>query len=420
MAACALGLLLRARREHASQISWAVGLGASFAALWLTREENMVVVPFLLFAAGAGAYVKWHAGGIRALRAGLLPWIVALGIWAAFVFPVSALNLAHYGVFAKTEFDTRNFKSAYGALSRVKPAVFKPLVPVAKETRRRIYRLSPTFDELRPYIEGVPGSYWESYSESQQDDSNRHEILAGWFAWALRDAVSEAGYYAEGRYPADFYGRLAREVNSACDQHMLECYGPRSTLAPVLHFEYVVDALSAFGPKLADVVGFRDIGLDPIPSVATDEQQVLFRALTGNQLTPTGVFQPEVEAVASDVPSDALPEQRRLATSRSVTLGIILRAYQTLTWPLAVIAILFYGYFTVGVVRTRVLNKTWLVLTALLLLLVARITLVSYLDVTSLRVSPGAYLHEVYPVMLSFAVIAPLAGLSQLGRSVHS
>jgi hypothetical protein len=47
--------------------AWAAGLGISFAALWLTREERVVVLPFLTFLFGAAL---WRA--IKSRRAVLL------------------------------------------------------------------------------------------------------------------------------------------------------------------------------------------------------------------------------------------------------------------------------------------------------------------------------------------------------------
>ncbi len=67
------------------------------------------------------------------------------------------MNYIHYGVYAKTEMDATSFKSAYGALTRVKPAEVIRYVPVTQETRIRIYEVSPSFKELEGYLE-VP---WE-------------------------------------------------------------------------------------------------------------------------------------------------------------------------------------------------------------------------------------------------------------------
>ncbi len=302
VAACALGLLLRRGTERKSWL-WAVGLGSSFAALCLTREEELVVVPFLMFGAAAAAWFAWKRAGGAGLLNGLAPWLIAAAVWAAIVYAVAAENYVRYGIFAKTEFDAPSYQAAYGALARVKPVEFKPYVPVTKETRQRIAKVSPAFREIDPFIEGIPGAYWEAFSEYQQDDSNRHEILGGWFGWALGDAINSAGYYSNGTYPDAYYRRLAHEVNAACDQRLLDCYPPRSTLMPVWHNSYALDWIPSFGDKLAEVVGFRAIGLDAAPGIGTPEQLALFRELTGDQITPSRSADAGVQAFERVTPT---------------------------------------------------------------------------------------------------------------------
>ena len=64
------------------------------------------------------------------------------------------------------------------------------------------------------------------------------QIPGGWFMWALRDAVAAAGHYSSGTAAADYYRRLANEINIACDEGRLECYGRRATMMAPWHSEY--------------------------------------------------------------------------------------------------------------------------------------------------------------------------------------
>ena len=64
------------------------------------------------------------------------------------------------------------------------------------------------------------------------------DIAGGWFMWALRDAVAAAGHYASGPSAADYYRRLAREINAACADHNLDCEPERASLMPSWRGEY--------------------------------------------------------------------------------------------------------------------------------------------------------------------------------------
>ena len=299
VAACAMGMLLK-QEDGRGATWWAAGLGASFGALWLTREEGMVVLPFLLFSFGAAIFLAWRAHDPGRIWSVGRPWIASVLVWASMVYSIAAVNLIHYGLFAKTEFDAPSFNAAYGALSRLDPQNSSPWCRSRTRHGGSIYPVSAAFKELRPYLEGSVGEMWESTTIPMQDSSNVHEILGSWFEWALRDAVSEAGYYEHGKYPDEFYSRLAREVNDACSRHLLDCYAPRATFLPVWHNSYIQPLLGTFGTKLEEMVGFRGVNLDPIASIGTPEQLDLFRELTGNRITAPQLSSVEIEAVVAD------------------------------------------------------------------------------------------------------------------------
>ncbi len=385
-AACALGLLLRTEEPARRTWPWAAGLGLSFGALWLTREEEMVVLPFLLFICLAAAWFGW----MKAKQGGLINqvglWLGAAVVWAVIVYGVAATNLVRYGVFAKTEFDASSFVAAYGALTRVKPAEFKPFVPVTKETSRRIAKVSPAYAEIEPFIEGIPGAYWEATSELQQTDLNRHEILGGWFMWALRDAVNSAGYYGYGRYPDAFYRRLAEEVNAACQQRLLDCYGPRATLLPVWHNSYALQWVPSFANRLSEVASFRAVRIDPAPGTGTPDQLALFHELTRNGITP----------------GDSSAAGTFGSSTQGRLLNAILRAYQILNPLLAACALVAWGFLMVSLLRRRTELILWAAITGMLILGLSRIGAIAYMNVSSLQVPPGFYTEDAYPAMLAF------------------
>ena len=136
------------------------------------------------------------------------------------------MNWAKYGIYTTCEFRWPKFVAAYGALSRVEHHPWTRYYLLPRETRQRIYAVSPAFRELEPTLEGPPGKAWAAIGHDYYYKGGDDDIVGGWFMWALRDAVAAAGHYRSGKAAALFYGRLANEVNRACDAGLLEA-GPR-------------------------------------------------------------------------------------------------------------------------------------------------------------------------------------------------
>jgi len=283
---CAVGLLILANKYAKWVWLWSVSLGLFLAAFWLTREEGIWLLPSIGIIVLFSVYRSWKS---RKLEGG---WLKPLYLWgSAFILAfvlvsfVSLLNLQLYGLYAKTEFDARPFKSAYGALSRVKPKETLPKVPVSKQTRREIYQLSPAFSELEPYLEGEIGEMWAQLGE--KEEANKDEILGGWFMWALRDAVNSAGYYASGKFPAAYYNRLDDEIDAACSNESLDCFPDRATFFPPWSVEFVRPFFSYLWRGGKFFVTFDGFNPTPSASHGTSENLNLFYDLTRERLQDT-------------------------------------------------------------------------------------------------------------------------------------
>ena len=144
---------------------------------------------------------------------------------------VSTLNYGHYGWFGTVEFRAAAFKDAYGALTRINVGPELPMVPVTRQMREAAYDLSPTFAELRPYLEGELGLHW---ADKENFAPEERQIRGGWFIWALRDAVAAAGHAHNARDALQFYRHMADELNAACEAGRVPARPPRSGFLPPL------------------------------------------------------------------------------------------------------------------------------------------------------------------------------------------
>ena len=211
---------------------WPVLLGIAGAAFWLTREEGVLLAPPVLLMAA------WHLRHHRPFRAALAGPLVAGAVSLALVASVCAVNRYEYGVFRTNDVKGGPFARAYGALVRVDPDQWRRLVPVARETRLRIYAASPAASELQPYLEGDSAHLSTDVDCAALPQPACHDLDGAHFLFALRDAVARAGHYKTARDADRFYTRLAREIDAACDRRALACSARRSGLWPQLSLHY--------------------------------------------------------------------------------------------------------------------------------------------------------------------------------------
>ncbi len=277
---CAIALLARYKNPSGNLAVWSAGLGLSLSAFWLTREEGMWLVPALLIITGFTAVMIFlYEENKKKIAFCVAPFI----IWVFLLGAVSFINFIHYGVFTIVDFKNSSFKDAYGALTRVRHKDWNPKIPVPRETRERIYNVSPAFARLKPFLEGELGRNWTTPPCMHFGICD--DIGGGWFLWAFRNAVARAGYYKTAEEADRFYKTMAREINEACENKSLNCTGRRSTLAPRWHREYTGPFIRKLGDAAWFLVRFKGFSPWPQASVGTYEQLQPFQDIVG-PITP--------------------------------------------------------------------------------------------------------------------------------------
>jgi len=234
-----IGILVRNDRTVKNLIVWVGGLSVFLSWFWLTREEGVWILPFivpiLLFT------------GFKIWREKLSKWKIKLAILTvpfAFLFLsisiISSINYFVYGIYTAVEFENPEFLEAYGSLTRVKDQGWTQYLPVSRKKMKEIYAVSPTFKKLEPYLDGALGKAWATNNNKNnvyfQDPL---DIGGGWFVWAFRDAVAEVGYYKNGKDTMNFYKQLSSEIDTACREKKLDCFGKRKTMMDPFYKEQI-------------------------------------------------------------------------------------------------------------------------------------------------------------------------------------
>ena len=152
---------------------------------------------------------------------------------------VKSQNSSHYGVAVVDTFSAGGFTQAMKAIYGVKDYENRAYVDVTKSIRTRIYKISPTFKQLEPYLEVPDGAGWRSQPCAQAlavcDES------AGWFPWDLRDAIQNAGLGIRAIDFENATSQIAKDIRAACKNNSLKCES--EGLAPGL------DALNSLSPR---------------------------------------------------------------------------------------------------------------------------------------------------------------------------
>ena len=340
--ATALGTWLRIGHSLRLPLAWAVLLGLSLAAFWLTREEGIWILPAIVPLCLAGAARCWRVrDGRRAMLAVLCLPPLILGCSVA---TVAAFNYRHYKIFTTVETKEESFVAAYGALLRVRQERPVATVPLPTEARLKIYPHSQAFSKLHPFLEGDLGKAWmgsirrflidgyndqvrhyfEDYfrlpfpltgSEAWDFIAARYRIDAvfaskletllggktnvkelfegqddeihGWaFIWTLRDATCLAGYCGDGNTASAFYRQIAAEINSACSSLRLDCLPERNSLRPPWHAQYFKPVVETLAGGMRYLVMLDGMNVYPRASTGTSEQLRTASAITRERLFP--------------------------------------------------------------------------------------------------------------------------------------
>ena len=273
-----LGMLVRDERSWREKVVWAAAGGFSFAAFWNTREESIFLVPAVALIFLYHVFTWWKNNrGWRSFVQLVSLYLVPVSVIAGFGAIISYQNYKNYGVYTRLELNTPEFKSAYGALQRIRSDKWRQYYPVVEDARKQAYKVSPSFRELEPHLEDGVGAGWKIVGG---------DLHAAFFIWALRDSVVAAGYYKESQTTLDLYKRIGAEIDAACEDERLVCRAKSSQFMPQWHKEYNKSVLPVWWSIIRKVASFNNLSAstEGIRSNGPAESMLLFETITRERL----------------------------------------------------------------------------------------------------------------------------------------
>lgn len=373
-----IGLILLALYEKSqlSRVLFALLGGGALGWFWITREESVWILPglVLLFFVVPD---RWP-GRVQTML------IVGIGAFIAYG-SVGVINRVAYGSWTVTELNSGAFPLAMNALQRVDFGATVAQVPLTREARNQIYRVSPSFASLASYIERPE---WSQISCGLLPHTCG-EIAGGWFHWVVRDAAQGAGVFSTPSQSKAFFLAIANEVNSACDSGVLHCRS--NTLLNLPRIE--LRELSQI-PKIAAGAIRRAIFLDAPQMDASNSSGPESMILSALDF----LNRPNIQPVTQDQvgfnnrASNRAHTYLQFRTVMSTGYALILK----ITVSLGVAALLL-----LTAMRWRNLPVLARIAWILVILAATRVVLLSFVEATSF---PATSLFYLGPVSYLFAV----------------
>lgn len=381
-----IGYFLRTKKTFKVQLLWMLGLGTFLSFVWLTREEGIWLLPMIVIVLLVPYFndlsriikrQKPKNNLIKKALISLIPFFVLI----LFTSGVSSINLIKYGEFDIVELKSNNFVNAYGALSRIEHENWVPGVPIPKDVREKAYSVSPKFNELQIFLDGDIGNKWVNTTIG--------DIPGGWFLWALRDAASAAGYYSTANTSADFFGEVATEINSACDNQKLKCIpGERNSMTPPYRSEYNKPMINAIKSSNKYVMSFSGISTLPSKSMGDRLSYDVFADMTRSPIS------------ALETEENPLLFQSSLNTRLNIILDKILILYKFVAPFALILSLLSLLFIFYNSIKNRVSRKFLLVIFSLLSIYISRILIISYIEVSSFGAINVLYLSPLYTIFI--------------------
>ena len=215
------------RRDIWNFACCAIGIGILLGFFVISKPSWHLVVLLAIGLPASGIAVT-H-GSFKKFMTYFLAYMMIAGVvTSAITGSVLIFNDSKFGVRVIDNYSQGQFAAAIKQMYGVEDKNSRPYVTVSSYMRNQMYRVSPTLQKLKPFLEGPPNTGWKAASCSSSlricDESTV------WFPWELRDALQLAGL---GKTAKDFeinFGKIKDEIATGCDSGIIRC--GRQGLAP--------------------------------------------------------------------------------------------------------------------------------------------------------------------------------------------
>lgn len=388
--ACLVALVDAAGRPGRRLAAWSCATSVVLAAVWLFREEFLLVVPATLMAIAVAAVRSGRSEVARTWRAAAVLGVVLVPVSVPIAWlTLREANDRRYDLPVHNVVQTAVAR-ALGPMFRVEPVTAFDRYPVTVETRAVLYEVSPTLANLRGEIDGGGALRFTTVRPDGVEDLN-----GAVFQWVLLDAIDATGVAPTAPSLDATLRRIGSEIDGACEDGRIECGPPHVGIAPPFDAGRLPALVrrSVYATWRAAIVA----PFDPSSPAgdATGADRALFERMTGEPLA-TG--------------DDGL-----LTRGRALLVRIVRWAYLAMTLVAGVACVRRLAVLVRRRQRPHELVITTVVIGAAIAS--ARIAGLAYLDLTAFQALSPSYLAPAHAVATAVVVTALLAQRKPATRS---
>lgn len=383
----AYNIFLSRKENIKKQIKNFIGFGVTLSALYLCREESIWLVPFCVCSVLITIIFIIKDKEIENKKKAIGMYSISISIFIINILIICSLNYKYYGVFQLNQYWSKEFKEAYGAITRVIPKEKYDKVPVSQETLQRIYKISPKLKEIEEYISGEEAVRW-----SLCGDGKIGEIQGGWLHWAIIKGVSEKGYYKDAKTANQYYKELADEINSAIDEGKIEGYqNKRVTNVPVFGIEEIKNTIMECKNVIQYQVKLIAVDINVSTQLSNNTQDnIKWKSLTYGKLDSKSAYKGSENV------------------SKLNILKHIKNIYEKINEKIFFVSIFcMLGLIVYAIIKHKSIYNEILILLGLLGIYLCRIFIITFTYVTMYTEALNTmYLANTYAVQMLFSLLA--------------
>lgn len=373
--------------------------GLALSSLWLTREDGIWILPFVLMViiiTIVSLIVKNRIDNIKKIRINknlvlkLITAVLPIILLIVSLNIVRLVNKNYYGVSVYNEISDGYFGKVIKIMYSVKTDENIEYVTVTRKKLNMLYEQSETLNSIKNELEKSMNA-WDGADRKPGDG----QVEDGWFWWALKSAVEEKGMYENAEMANEFYKKIYEEIDTAIKEGNLETQisMPSNLMSP-WKSEYFIKLPVEMAKTSWYIANFNEV--ETVNRISEDNSR-LYEALTNDN----AIYSTDV----NENP-DVMPKYTQKYVDRLNNIGKI---YKMCGVIFTVISLIIYVVFTVNVIRKKYrkeLINMWLLLTGIGCSLLVLIAGVSYNQITACFSRYYMYLSGAYPLLIAFWGIA--------------
>ena len=253
--------------------------GITLGSFYNTREDAIWIMPFVLVFSLIMIIENIIINKKKFNKKRILTFILPILVLCSINSVISLVNYKVYGSYVRVDESKTSFTKAIKAIYSVPPKEDIEYVSVTREKLNRIYKVSPTLNNISNSLD----KYIDIYDKLDRKP-NDGEVEDGWFWWVLRYAAYEKGYYNDIKKANKFYEDVANEITKAQENDKIE---KQKTMPSALMSPW----RKGYAKKLFDTMveiykftnGFKGTELTNVLSSGTFKNIGLFEVLSNDK-----------------------------------------------------------------------------------------------------------------------------------------